>query len=262
MKRLLVVFFLLAFGLLLCAQEQTALSDAGARSWKAAMTLLDMAKTADDLEGPIREFEKVTKSDPNYADTYFNLGKLYTKVGKEEGDEAFNKALENFKRYLSLRPHERQQIEDELYVVESIRKSTAPYRIEKNKKKFIGTWKDTEYPDVKYIIRITENGDSFNVQVSTSNERLLKTYDVRYDGTTLSFWTRDSDDYYWHHQRHEISTKHWKVTCDEEVDYDSWKLTLQGNNINVSHNWTEYYYLDGKTVDSRSGSYVDKYARQ
>ena len=114
----------MTFCLSLCAQEQTRLSEAGARSWKAAMTLLDMAKTVDELEGTIREFEKVTKSDPNYADTYFNLGKLYTRYGKEKGPQYFDMAHEYFSTYIRLRPDDKKAAEDEIYIMNAIKENS------------------------------------------------------------------------------------------------------------------------------------------
>ena len=256
-----VVFLLFATTMTFYGQNNSNLSAEGARHWKAATALLEVSSTPEELSYVISEFENVANSDPSYADTYYNLGKLYTKLGKENGDAFFNKAKENFRKYLSLRPEERQQIEDELYIVDSIRKSTESYRKEKNKKSFLGTWKDAEYPNVAYIVRITEAGDSFDVQVSTSEERLLNTYDISFDGTYLSFTVRDSDDYYWHHQIHEISNSNWTVRCDEEVEYDHWQVKIEDNKMYVTNNVESYYYLNGKTVKSRRDKYTWIYAK-
>ena len=145
MKKVLFTLLLLSFGISLSAQVPSELSESGARSWKAAVALLDMAKSTDDLDGPIKEFEKVTVSDPNFPDTYFNLGKLYTRYGKEKGPKYLDKARSFYENYIRLRPDDRKNAEDEISVLDALRESALNALPPKEKaewcfSQFQGTW--------------------------------------------------------------------------------------------------------------------------
>ena len=148
MKMRRIVFFILSFLLVPLsswAQKPLGLSEEGARSWKTAMDLLDMADSADDLMGPIKEFEKVTVSDPAFADAYFNLGKLYTRYGKKKGPQFLDKAREYFLTYIRLRPDDKKAAEDELYLLNAVRESAINSLSPEEKAKwgfsqFEGTW--------------------------------------------------------------------------------------------------------------------------
>lgn len=236
----LLLTFLVPYSTLF-AQEHLDLSESGQRHWKAATALLEIASTPDELSKVIAEFELVTISDSTYADTYYNLGKLYTKLGKEWGDECFDKALDYFKKYLSLRPNENKLIEDELYIVETIRKATETYRTEKNKLNLIGTWKDELYPNLFYVISISDYEYPFKVQVSRS-ERFLETYGASYDGEVLSFTVKD------------INYK--------GIDYDYWEVKLVGNKMHATWKSETTSYRDSENNYSKSGPYIRTYIRQ
>lgn len=239
----LLLTFILPYSTLF-AQEHPELSESGQRHWKAATVLLEIASTPDELSNVIAEFELVTMSDSTYADTYYNLGKLYTKLGKEWGDECFDSAKKCFNKYLSLRPDEAKLIEDEIYIVETIRKSTEIYRKEKNKLNLIGTWKDELYPGLLYVIRINESEYPFKVQVSTGNdERFLYTYGASYDGETLSFTVRDIT-----YGRNSTSFDGKNINYNKIIDYDYWKVTIVNNKMHAT--WVNKcdYYLNNYII--------------
>lgn len=103
------------------------LSDDGRRYKRAAEELLNKAKNADELLLVIREYEKLTQSDPYYADAFFNLGKLYTSLAKMKGNPYFDKAIENFRVFEKLLPEEKKLATDEIYAVQTLKKNYKPY---------------------------------------------------------------------------------------------------------------------------------------
>lgn len=258
MKHFFVVLLALMASFSIYAQNVSSLSDEGERHYKAANALLEVSSSLEELKSVIVELEKVIVTDPNFADAYFDLGKLCSKVGKEEGDEYFDKARGYFNKYMSFRPEEKKEVEDELYIVETLRNSTKAYRLKKDMKKFVGTWRSEEFPKGWYIFRIEEVGESLAVRVFTSKERELDTYDVGVDGTTLSCTVKDVDSW---SSRHEVTTGGVTVVCDKEVDLDHWQLSLDEDKITAKNSWEYVFYLNGRQVHKTTGGYTMAYVK-
>ena len=64
-----------------------------------------MAKTPDDYERAISEFEKARSLAPDWADVYYNLALIQEKAGK------YSNAVMNFKQYLRLAPYSNEAAE-------------------------------------------------------------------------------------------------------------------------------------------------------
>ena len=107
------------------AQSGPAISNEGRRHFKAGEAFLSAAVNAEQYLLAAEEFEQVIKTDPSFADTYFNLGKIYTRIGKEKGIDYFKKAEDCFKKCLTLNPSDSAIVEDELYVLNSFKKQFA-----------------------------------------------------------------------------------------------------------------------------------------
>lgn len=235
-----------------------SLSNIGARHWKTANTLWDMATSLDQKEMAIAEYEKVKESDPNYSDTYFKLGTIYFDLAKEyKTDRYFEQAKGNYLKYKSLCPQDSEKIDDELYMIESVRQLTQKSNTRGDKKAFVGVWVNKSRPEFSYIFRIKENGDSYDVSVSTSEERVLDTSDIIFDGESLSFTVRDIDRM---GSPHTISWnengRRVEVVCDLEEDVDSWELTYNNGQVTAKNNWINKYSLHGNVIRRRSGSFT------
>ena len=120
MKKL--IFILLAFVTLqsLYAQEAAkGLSEEGYKHWTKAIVRMEKIKQDNDYLLVIEEFSKVMETDPNYPDLYFNMGKIYTKIGEIKNELSyFEKAKECYDKYLALNPSEKMLIIKELARIE------------------------------------------------------------------------------------------------------------------------------------------------
>ena len=236
------------------SQEQR-LTGIGARHWKTANTLWEMATTLEQKEMAVFEYEKVKESDPNYVETYKKLGGIFFELAKEFGEDKFyEQAKRNYNEYKSRCPQESVLIDDEIYIIESVRRLTQKQNAEVKKNSFVGVWVNRDFPSVSYIFRIKADGESYDVKVSTADERVLATLDVIYDGETLSFTVKDVDRM---GTPHEIS---WgegngrvaRVTCDLEEDYDYWKLKFKNGQLTANAECLSLYYYRGRVERRRS----------
>ncbi len=74
------------------------ISDEARRHFDRGMAAVEMAKAPDDFEVAINEFKQATVLAPDWADAYFNLGKV------QEAAEKYTDAIANYRHYLSLFP--------------------------------------------------------------------------------------------------------------------------------------------------------------
>ncbi len=74
-------------------------SDEARRHFDRGMAAVEMAKSPDDLNDAIAEFKQATVLAPDWADAFFNLGKV------QEAAEKYNDAIVSFKAYISLAPN-------------------------------------------------------------------------------------------------------------------------------------------------------------
>lgn len=223
-------------------QEHPELSESGQRHWKAATALLEIASTPDELSKVIAEFELVTISDSTYADTYYNLGKLYTKLGKEWGDECFDSAKKCFNKYLSLRPDEAKLIEDEIYIVESIRSATKQYRYKRNKEAIVGIWQDEKFPRDLVSFEIQDLGTGLKViEYSPLNRNINQIWtDTSFDGTTLSFSSSATNQY--NGQKQIYDKRYGSIIYTRIEGIYNYSFTLKGNKLYVKIKTTIEYY--------------------
>lgn len=250
-----ILFISIIVSVCVFSQESKTLSANGQRHYKAAMTLFDMASNAEDYKTVAGEFEQVIATDPNYADTYFNLGKIYTKLGKEFGEPYFKKAKEAFVKYKSLRPEESSVIDDELYAVELVDKSSVKYRTEKNLESLIGTWKGTFY----YTLQISQKSDNLQVELLVNGRKSIAT-NVKFDGINLTFQAIDNDDDYgedgWD------SCDKWSGRCNFSSDRMQWKCTLNNNSMSIYCDHHCIFYLKGRQVGECKGIIKDTYTKK
>ena len=222
------------------AQVNNELSDAGKRHYKAAMTLFDMASTIEDYKSVANEFELVAVSDPNYADTYFNLGKIYTKLGKEYGAPYFQKARDAFNKYKELRPDEANTADDEIYAIDLVEKTSVTSRAEKKKELFVGRYKNTDMIEVcawdentneslkwkyslhyRYELKITNVDGKLKAQVSTDDGDVFYISDEKYDGKVFSFNLTQT--HYWNHETS------CRGCIDHTIIYSKWSCELSND---------------------------------
>ena len=123
------------------------LSSKGYAHIKAAQTLTDMATTISDWKDVAIEYEQVIVSDPDYAPVYMILGDLYTKIGNEEGVEAFNMAEYYYNGCKTACADSADAIEVKLTILNALKRkySNGPNR-------FVGTWgtRFSKYVDISY----------------------------------------------------------------------------------------------------------------
>ncbi len=122
MKRIIAALALAAA----CLSQTYAqdLSQAGYKNWVTAVALMEEAKTATDYFEIIDLFGSVTQSDPAFADAYYNLGILMTRLaGMGGGLPAFECAERYYNRYLSLRPADRVELTKAFVQIDIRRKS-------------------------------------------------------------------------------------------------------------------------------------------
>ena len=74
------------------------ISDEARRHFDRGMTAVEMAKSPEDLNAAINEFKQATVLAPNWADAFYNLGKV------QGAAEKYNDAIVSYRRYLQLAP--------------------------------------------------------------------------------------------------------------------------------------------------------------
>lgn len=248
------LFFLLIFGILfpsslVSAQEQDVLSGEGRGHFKAAMVLFEMASSTSDYEQVAAEFEKVVASDPDYADTYINLCKIYGRIGVQKGDTYFTKAEEYLETYHRLQPDDSEAYQDELIILEALK--------DKYKKDlfddFVGIWElfqgDLEIKRVneKWMVDYSRNTNSAGKSVSVLGITQEEDYLI-----LSTLWHTDgkkngklSDNRYWiHHKDRNIHYTEYK-------EYEKYKIWKEDGVIYVSLiSSDDSYYYYGRHVHS------------
>jgi hypothetical protein len=100
MKRLILV---LAVGAIIIVGFTSVfgqtVSDEARRHFDRGTAAVELAKSPDDYEAAIKEFKQAIDLAPDWADAYFNLGKV------QEQAEKFVDAIASLKKYLNLAPN-------------------------------------------------------------------------------------------------------------------------------------------------------------
>ncbi|MHB8137955.1 MAG: Lcl domain-containing protein [Smithellaceae bacterium] len=91
-----------------------SVSEEAQRYMARGMAAVEMAKTLQDYESAVREFEQAAKLAPNWPDVYFNLGSVQAKAGN------YGEAMRHYKRYLELAPKapDAAKVREEIYKLE------------------------------------------------------------------------------------------------------------------------------------------------
>ena len=130
MKKSIFISFLLVtmqFTIYAQTQEQD-LSDEGYKHWIKGVVLMEEFQQKGDYILIINEFLKVIETDSTYADVYYNMGVVYTKMGELGGGiPYFDKAQKCYEKYLVLMPSEKNTIFKELAQLEAGIKKTMEY---------------------------------------------------------------------------------------------------------------------------------------
>ena len=119
MKKLFFTLFLIVTAQFTVNAQSKGLSEEGYKHWVKAIARIENIKQQSDYFLVVEEFLKVLETDSLYADTYYNLGKIYTKIGEFSREISdFNKAKEYYEKYLVLNPSEKATIIKELVLLE------------------------------------------------------------------------------------------------------------------------------------------------
>lgn len=243
------LFFLLIFGILfpsslVSAQEQDVLSGEGRGHFKAAMVLFEMASSTSDYEQVAAEFEKVVASDPDYADTYINLCKIYGRIGVQKGDTYFTKAEEYLEIYHKLQPDDSEVYQDELVILEALKKKYKKETLED----YVGHWEflrgDLEIKRinekwrVEYYREENTSGDYISVLGITQEEDYLILSTLHYkDGKKNGILSTNE---YWIYEN---------IRYTESKEYKQYKIWKEDGAIFGSLISTDdSYYYNGRHV--------------
>ena len=231
------------------AQDLSTLTDSGYGHWMAATRLSETATSIDDYILVASEYEKAIQSDSSFIDAYMRLVHLYEKIGAERGDVYLSKAENYLKKYEILNAGDTRNIESEKAYIRALlaKSSSEPGR-------FVGVWVDRKYPRASYIFRIKQEGNTFDVKVSTAEERELETTNIIFDGEILSFTVKDIDNPgYRKRSSWRESGRDVEVLWDYEESFDFWKLSFINGELTAVSEWINKYYLNGIIQRRRYG---------
>ena len=122
MKKLVFISFLVLtaqFAVYAQKQQPKGLSDEGYKHWVKAIARMEDIKQESDYFLILDDFCKVAETDSMYADVYYNLGIIYTKIGEfSKKIIYFENAKRCYERFLALVPSEKSTVLKELARVE------------------------------------------------------------------------------------------------------------------------------------------------
>ena len=115
MKKLIFISFLFVTIQTTLYAQSKGLSEEGYKHWVRAVSMMKDAQKDIDYLKTAFEFINVLKYDSTYADVYYNLGILYTKLGDFGGGvRPYDIAKRYYNKYLELRPSEKNALAKEL----------------------------------------------------------------------------------------------------------------------------------------------------
>ncbi len=197
---------------------QTNLSRSGAAHLRAAETLKAMASTTDDKLQVAEEYEKITESDPKYAEAYLEAARIYSALTPELGTSAYQKAKNLFEDYANLRPNAASEIDADLIVLEAMLKKHAngPTRLD-------GIWSEwwpgySQYVD---MLEVSNNGSKIRLinpkaMFTTQGYGSIRDVDVKVNGSECSIIVK-----VFHDERSKLREKGWTKyynDCDGDAD--------------------------------------------
>lgn len=129
-------------------QCNSNLSQKGYAHIKAAQTLTEMASSINDWKDVAFEYEQVLATDPDYAPVYMTLGDLYTKIGNEEGSNAFRKAKYYYNGCKTACADSSDAVEIKLTILNALER-----KYDNGPNRFAGSWgtySGSKYVDISY----------------------------------------------------------------------------------------------------------------
>lgn len=117
MKKMKVLYLVAVFAvsaLLLPAVNAQAVSEGARRHMARGQAAVEMAKSPEDYEQAIKEFQQAARLAPNWPDPYYNLGLVQEKAGK------LREAITSLNRYLQLAPGapDAAKVNEQIYKLE------------------------------------------------------------------------------------------------------------------------------------------------
>jgi len=112
--KIVYIISLLFSALLLSAVSVQAVSEEARRHMARGDAAMEMAKSPEDYEAAIKEFQKAARLAPGWADPYYKLALVQEKAGK------FREAITSLNRYLQLAPNalDGAKVKDLIYKLE------------------------------------------------------------------------------------------------------------------------------------------------
>ena len=262
MKRIGVCFFALFLFVQAGSwcQCNTTLSKSGNAHLKAAQTLARMASSTEDQEQVIIEYEKVLQSDPSYVPACMAIGRLYTEIGNQQGEYAFDKAEFYFNKCKQLCTDSADAADIELAVLDALRRKYA-----NGPNRFAGIWgywsdyTGKFYPYVEIIVsgtsisfRIISDGEMREniVEKKESPTEIVFTHEVVFDKQPelrKKGWTHYYDD------RDNNADPGYPTTgrynYDKEIVRYTESFSIEGNSViyKCLKMHTDYYFNGQKT---------------
>lgn len=139
------------------------LSKEGSVHYNRAMSLLQIATLTDDYKKVASELEQVVLTDPDYADTYLQMSRVYRKIGATEGEAYFQKAEKCNNTFFRLAPTETEAFLTEFEAI-AIDEGTYKGKKAAATLPLLGKWKfasnkftwylEVTYDDGKYGLKI------------------------------------------------------------------------------------------------------------
>lgn len=216
------------------------LSSKGYAHIKAAQTLTDMATTTSDWKDVAIEYEQVIVSDPDYAPVYMILGDLYTKIGNEEGVEAFNMAEYYYNGCKMACADSADAIEVKLTILNALKRKycNGPNR-------FVGTWGTWDNGKFNPEIEISYVGDCYSFKIIDDwfLKRNIKVEEKTATEIIFSFTSVEDS-------REELRRKGWTHyygECNNHADFGYHKSGKY--EYNIKNTLSQYSYaIEGDNV--------------
>lgn len=109
------------------------------------------------------ELKQVVESDSNYAPVYMKLGKLYTQIGNDKGEAAFDKAEYYYDRCQEVCPDSAYAVVVEKAILNALRRKFA-----NGPNRFVGTWGTWYEGKFSPDVDISYNNGGYSFQIMST----------------------------------------------------------------------------------------------
>ncbi|MDR0895230.1 MAG: hypothetical protein LBN06_08035 [Prevotellaceae bacterium] len=145
-KTVYILLSVFSFIPLVSSAQNCDLNETALRHWHRAKAAINMAEEPTGYKPAADEYLLAMNEAPDCADICYNLGLCYEQLGVISAPY-YEKALEQFKRYLQLRPDadDKEEVQGKIYEMEyAIENATEQKRLEENDPNnpdnYIGRW--------------------------------------------------------------------------------------------------------------------------